>query len=110
MPESDRLASGRCGDVPPGARRTEPSSAERAQCESAVCTAAIVDARGNPLPAAVLDFIVASSDWRQDQHALEVRAATRDRNGRVAEDRFRDGTRLSLRPPLSMQPEGGAHG
>jgi hypothetical protein len=96
--------------VPPGARRPEPSSAERAQCESVVCTAAIVDARGNPLLAAVLDFIVASSDWRQDQHALDVRAATRDRNRRVVEDRFWDGTRLSLRPPLSMQLEASAHG
>jgi hypothetical protein len=35
---------------------------------------------------------------------------TRDQDGKVIEQRFWDGERLCPRPPVSNQPEGGAHG
>ena len=58
--------------------QSEPSPAERAQTEHAVRTAATVAAQleDGSLPRAVLDYIVATSDFRQNRQALEARAAS----------------------------------
>lgn len=63
---------------PSGVAQHEPSAAERVQMEHGVRTAAVMAAQmeGGSLPRAVLDFIVASSDWRQPRQALESRAAS----------------------------------
>ncbi|RTL71643.1 MAG: hypothetical protein EKK41_09015 [Hyphomicrobiales bacterium] len=60
------------------ALHSEPSPAERAQIEHAVRTAATAAAQmeGGSLPRAVLDYIVATSDFRQNRQALEARAAS----------------------------------
>jgi hypothetical protein len=53
----------------------EPTTARRAERENGVRVAAMVAAQNRPLPPAVVDFIVSTSDWRQSQNALEARAA-----------------------------------
>ena len=77
MAKQENATLNRFGRLPtPGVLSDQPSSAERAQRENAVRTAAMAAAKGRPLPPAVLDFILASSDWRQSIPELETRAAS----------------------------------
>jgi len=61
-----------------GSLRQQPYSAERVRLESAVRVAASAAAQreGRTVEPAVLDYIIATSDWRQSQAELEVRAAS----------------------------------
>jgi hypothetical protein len=63
---------------PPDPAHLEPTGLERVEKEHAIRAAATVAAKSQGLPLApgALDFIVASSDLRQDTRALETRAAS----------------------------------